>query len=299
MSEAYHRPVLLQESIEGLNIKPDGIYVDATYGGGGHSKEILKHLKTGKLLVFDQDEEALKNKVEDKKFMLIRSNFRYIKNFLKYHEALPVDGLLADLGISSHQIDRPERGFSTRFSGELDMRMDTASGKSALEVINTYPEEELQRIFREYADLKEARRVAKAIVAERTNGKIKTTGQLKEILQKLAPRNKESQFFSRVFQAIRIEVNDEIAALKELLLQCNDILAQGGRLAVISYHSLEDRLVKNFIKSGNLEGKIEKDFFGNPQVTFKAIGKPVTPSDEEIELNSRARSARLRIAEKL
>lgn len=299
MGDDYHRPVLLDECIEGLDIKPDGIYVDATFGGGGHSKEILKKLGTGKLFAFDQDADAFQNAIDDKRFMLIRSNFRYMKNFLKYYEALPADGLLADLGISSHQIDEPARGFSTRFDSDLDMRMDKSSGHSAQDVIRTYSNERLTKMFRENADMREAKRAAGLIVKAREQQAIKTTEDLKRVLGPLAPRGKEAQFYSKVFQAIRIEVNEEIQALEELLLQSKDILKEGGRLVVISYHSLEDRLVKNLIKSGNLEGKVEKDFYGNPQLVFKQVGKPVVPTDEELETNSRSRSARLRIAERV
>ncbi len=299
MGEEYHRPVLLSECIEGLDIKPDGIYVDATFGGGGHSREILKKLKTGKLYAFDQDADAFQNSIDDERFTLIRSNFRYMKNFLKYYEALPVDGLLADLGISSHQIDEPARGFSTRFEADLDMRMDKSAGHSAKDIIQTYSNERLIKMFRENADMKEAGRAARLIVNVRAEKQIETTEDLKRVLAPIAPKGKEAQFYSRVFQAIRIEVNEEMPALEELLLQSKDIIKEGGRLVIISYHSLEDRLVKNLIKSGNLEGKVEKDFYGNPQVVFKAVGKPITPTEEELETNTRSRSARLRVAERV
>lgn len=297
---SYHDPVLLQECISGLKIDPEGVYVDLTFGGGGHSREILKQLKGGHLFAFDQDKDAQMNLIEDSRFTFIPHNFRYVRNFLKYHRAIPVDGILADLGISSFQIDEPSRGFSTRADGPLDMRMSDGIELTAHEIINTYSVEELSRIFRENADLKEAWKLSKAIVAKRSHDSIETIEQFKEICTPLAQPRKENSFLSRVFQAIRIEVNDEMNALKEMLEQMPNLLADGGRLVVISYHSLEDRLVKNLVRSGNLDGKVEKDFYGKSLVPFNAITrKPAIPTDEEIERNPRARSAKLRIAEKI
>ncbi|MDD5570764.1 MAG: 16S rRNA (cytosine(1402)-N(4))-methyltransferase RsmH [Bacteroidales bacterium] len=296
----YHKPVLLKEAIEGLNIKSGGIYVDVTFGGGGHSAEILKKLKKGKLIAFDQDEDAQKNKIEDEKFILIKQNFRYMKNFLRLYNSLPVDGIIADLGISSHQIDSAERGFSFRYDGALDLRMDKQSALNAKKVINDYSEENLKNIFFEYGEIKESSRLAKAIVQSRKNKTINKVDELKSIIGFLAPKGKENTFFAKVFQALRIEVNNELGALKELLLQSVDVLKTGGRLAVISYHSLEDRLVKNFIKTGNFEGELKKDFYGNPVLLFDAINKKVIqPGETEIMNNNRARSAKLRIAEKI
>lgn len=297
---SYHDPVLLQECISGLKIDPDGIYVDLTFGGGGHSREILKQLKGGHLFAFDQDKDAQMNLIEDSRLTFIPHNFRYVRNFLKYFGALPVNGILADLGISSFQIDEPTRGFSTRADGPLDMRMSEGIELTAAKVINEYSKEELARIFRENADLKEAWKLSKAIEAARSSTPIETIEQFKQICLPMAQRGKENSFLSRVFQAIRIEVNDEMNALKEMLTQMPNVLAEGGRLVVISYHSLEDRLVKNLIKSGNTDGKVEKDFYGKPQVPFDAITKrPALPTDEEIERNPRARSAKLRIAERI
>ncbi len=297
---SYHDPVLLQECIDGLTIDPDGIYVDLTFGGGGHSREILKHLKGGKLFAFDQDKDAQMNLIDNKHFTFIPHNFRYVKNFLRFHKALPVNGILADLGISSYQIDEASRGFSTRSDGPLDMRMSNGIELTANEVINTYSPEDLSKIFRENADLKEAWRLAKTIVSARGSASIDTIEKFKEVILPIAPRNKENSFLSRAFQAIRIEVNDEMNALKEMLEQMPNILAEGGRLVVISYHSLEDRLVKNLIRSGNTKGEIAKDFYGKPLVPFHPISrKPIIPTDEEIERNPRARSAKLRIAQKM
>ncbi len=296
----YHDPVLLQECIAGLNIDPNGVYVDLTFGGGGHSREIVKQLNGGHLFAFDQDKDAQMNLIEDQHFTFIPHNFRYVRNFLKYHNALPVNGVLADLGISSFQIDEPTRGFSTRADGPLDMRMSDGLELTAHKVINEYPVEVLSGIFRENADLKEAWKLAKAIVASRNNESIDTIDAFKEVILPIAQRGKENSFLSRVFQAIRMEVNDEMGALKEMLAQMPNILAENGRLVVISYHSLEDRLVKNMVRSGNIEGKIEKDFYGKPLVPFNAITrKPLIPTDEEIARNPRARSAKLRIAEKV
>jgi len=296
----YHQPVLLSECIEGLNIKPEGTYVDVTFGGGGHSKEILKKLTRGKLYAFDQDADAAANKINDKRFMLIRQNFRYVRNFLRYHKALPVDGILADLGVSSHQFDTPERGFSTRFEGPLDMRMDTSSPLTASFILNTYSVEQLKEIFLKYGELKEAWKLAQIIEKNRGEKEIKTSDDLKKLVMPVAPRGKENKFLAKIFQALRIEVNKETEALEEFLSQCPDIIREGGRLVVISYHSLEDSLVKNLIKKGNTAGELEKDFFGNQQLPFRAVhSKPVSASEKEIAENSRARSAVLRIAERI
>ena len=295
----YHQPALLRESIEGLIINPAGIYVDLTFGGGGHSGEILKILNDqGRLIAFDQDEDAMINSFDDKRFILLNENFRYFKNFLRYHNALPVDGILADLGISSHQIDTPERGFATRFDGPLDMRMNRNHGLTASELINTYPEEKLITVFKLYGEIDNARHLAGNIVHARVTW-INTTAELKEAIKPCLPRGSENKYLAQVFQAIRIELNDETGALKAMLKQCIDALKPGGRLVVISYHSLEDRLVKNFIKAGNFEGEIEKDFYGNIISPFRSITrKPVMPGKGEIENNPRSRSAKLRIAQK-
>jgi 16S rRNA (cytosine1402-N4)-methyltransferase len=296
----YHNPVLLNESIEGLSIKPDGTYVDVTFGGGGHSRLILSHLESGRLLAFDQDEDALANVPDDDRFVLITQNFKYLKNFLRLHNAFAIDGILADLGISSHQIDNPERGFSTRFEGDIDFRMDRRKKLSGRELINTWEEEELLRIFAHYGEVPNPRKLANNIISYRQNKEIITTSDLKEAIGNCAPRGKEFKYQAQVFQALRIEVNGELDALKELLKQATEVLAPGGRLVVLTYHSLEDRLVKNFIKTGNFEGKLEKDFYGNPIVPLRQISrKPIIASEEEIIENNRARSAKLRIAEKI
>lgn len=296
----YHNPVLLNESVEGLNIKGDGIYVDVTYGGGGHSREILKHLTTGKLYAFDQDDDAFANKVEDEKLVLIKQNFKYMKNFLKMYNALPVDGILADLGVSSHQFDEGTRGFSTRFEGKLDMRMDKSGALAAADIVNTYDEQALVNMFSTYGEVENSKRLAACIVKERASKKINTTEEFKQAIISCIPKMREQQYLAKVFQALRIAVNSELDVLKELLKQSLEVLKPGGRLSVISYHSLEDRLVKNFIKSGNFEGKVEQDFYGNKLVDFKAINRQlITPSEEELKLNNRSRSAKLRIAEKL
>ncbi|MBL7889042.1 MAG: 16S rRNA (cytosine(1402)-N(4))-methyltransferase RsmH [Bacteroidetes bacterium] len=295
----YHNPVLLKECIEGLNINPEGIYVDVTFGGGGHSREILKHLTTGKLYAFDQDEDAVKNKIDDPRFVLIKQNFRYLKNFLKLYNALPIDGLLADLGVSSHQFDEAERGFSIRFDAKLDMRMDQNGKVTAADVLNTYSEEELKRIFKLYGEVDNAGYLASIIFHSRKEKKIETVNDLKVMITKCVKRGKENQYYAQVFQALRIEVNKELEVLEELLTQSLDVLKPEGRLVVISYHSLEDRLVKNFMRSGKFEGEVEKDFYGNQLTPFKQITrKPIVPSDEELELNTRSRSAKLRVAEK-
>ena len=295
----YHSPVLLNECIEGLNIKPTGIYVDVTFGGGGHSKEIMKHLDGGKLFAFDQDADAYENNLRQDGFKLIDANFRYLRNFLRMEGVKKVDGILADLGVSSHQFDVAERGFSTRFEGELDMRMNPKSDLSAKEIVNDYSEENLANVLYKYGELKNSRRIAKEIVNARQVEKINTTSELIFIVAKIVPEKYRNQFLARIFQAIRIEVNDEIVALEEMLLSAVDMLTPGGRLVVLSYHSLEDRLVKNLMKKGNLEGNTEKDFFGNPIKDLKEINrKVIVATADEIKQNSRARSAKLRIAEK-
>jgi 16S rRNA (cytosine1402-N4)-methyltransferase len=295
----YHNPVLLHKSIEGLNIKPDGIYVDVTFGGGGHSMAILEQLKNGRLYAFDQDIDAVRNAISDERFTLIAQNFRYLKNFLKLHGVTSVDGILADLGVSSHQFDIAERGFSTRLDGRLDMRMNQSAPLSAYDIINTYSVEELNEIFRDYGELKNSYKVAKAIVSARNEHDIETTGELISAVKSCFAPNKLNKSLAMLFQALRIVVNDEIDALKDFLTQATEILVPGGRLVVISYHSLEDRLVKNLIKTGNFEGKLHKDFYGNPLVSYTAVNrKVIVPDEEEIKTNSRARSARMRIAER-
>ena len=299
MYQTYHIPVLLKESVEGLNIKPDGIYVDATFGGGGHSREILKHLnENGRLYAFDQDADAVQNKIDDSRFTLIEGNFANMRNYLRLEGIKEVDGILADLGISSHQINQPGRGFSTRYDEKLDMRMDRNAGLSAYEVVNQYDEKQLRMIFSQYGDLKNAATLAKSIVKARSLKPIKTTGKLNEIVSKHFPKLKINKFLAKLYQAIRIEVNGELDALKKMLQQAALLIKPGGRLSVISYHSLEDRLVKRFIRNGLFEGEPEKDFYGNITVPFKKVGKLITPSTEEIARNPRARSAKLRIAER-
>jgi 16S rRNA (cytosine1402-N4)-methyltransferase len=296
----YHTPVLLKESVEGLQIKPDGIYVDVTFGGGGHSKEIIKHLNTGKLVAFDQDDDAQENLIDDKRFVFVNHNFRFLKNFLKYHKLEKVDGLLADLGVSSHHFDNPDRGFSFRFEGELDMRMNQSATISAKEVVNEYEEEKLAKVFWEYGELKNSRKLAKAVVEQRAIKKIETINEFTDILMPYLQKHAEHKFLAKVFQALRIEVNREIEFLKDMLLQTIDTIKPGGRLVVITYHSLEDRIVKNFIREGQFEGEVEKDFYGNKNVPFKAVNrKVIVPDEAEIEINNRARSAKLRIAERL
>jgi 16S rRNA (cytosine1402-N4)-methyltransferase len=295
----YHTPVLLEESIKGLKITRGGTYVDATFGGGGHSRHILEILQEGRLFAFDRDPDAEENVVDDERFTLLSADYRYIRNYLKLHEAIPCDGILADLGISSHQIDDPERGFSTRFDGALDMRMDARASMSAADVVNTYEEAGLSGIFHRYGEIRNSNRLAGVIVGARTNKNIRTTGELKEIALQCAPRHQENKYVARVFQAIRIEVNRELESLEIFLEKGMQTLGQGGRMVVISYHSLEDRLVKNFFRSGNIEGKTEKDFFGNTDTGIEVITrKPIVPGEQEIENNPRARSAKLRIAEK-
>ena len=297
----YHKPVMLSESVQGLNIRPEGRYVDVTFGGGGHSGEILSQLSSGHLYAFDQDADARANGYADPKFTLIPSNFRFLRDRLEELKATPVDGLLADLGVSSHQFDEASRGFSIRFDADLDMRMDQEAELSAKEVLNTYPEEELARVFKYYGELPQAKRMARAIVAARAEQPIHTVAQLKQLLAPFTPKAKENTFYAVVFQALRIEVNDELSALKEMLEQSAQVIRQGGRLVVISYHSLEDRLVKNYINTGNFEGELQKDFFGHPVgLLFKPLQrKPMEASEQEVLENPRSRSAKMRIAERL
>lgn len=296
----YHNPVLLHETVDGLNIKPDGIYVDVTFGGGGHSKEILRRLgPDGKLFGFDQDEDAWNNALSDERFTLVQENFRYIKRFLRFHGVKSVDGILADLGVSSHQFDVPERGFSTRFDADLDMRMSKRNELDAYKVINEYDESNLKRVFLDYGELKVAPALARTIVEAREKKDIKTTEELKTVLAKYLPEKVKNKVLAQIYQAIRIEVNQEMEVLKEFLEQSLEILKPGGRLSVISYHSLEDRLVKRFMKNGLFEGEPERDFFGNFSVPFKLVGKLIVPTEAEIKINNRARSAKLRVAEKI
>ena len=295
----YHNPVLLKETVDGLNIKPDGVYVDVTFGGGGHSKQILSRLNAnGKLFGFDQDEDAWENALPDERFTLIQENFRYIKRFLRFHGIKEVDGILADLGVSSHQFDVPERGFSTRFDADLDMRMSKKNDLDAHKIINEYDDVNLKRVFLDYGELKIAPALARTIIEAREIKSIDTTDELKLVLQRFLPEQFKNKVLAQIYQAIRIEVNQEMDVLKEFLEQSLDILKPEGRLSVISYHSLEDRLVKRFMKNGMFEGEPEKDFFGNFSVPFKLIGKLIVPTEEEIKINNRARSAKLRIAEK-
>ena len=295
----YHNPVLLFESIDGLEIEQDGIYVDVTFGGGGHSKEILNRLgPAGQLYAFDQDKDALANAIDDSRFMLINQNFRHMRRFLRFYGVEKVDGILADLGVSSHQFDVEDRGFSTRFDAQLDMRMNQDDTHSAYHIVNDYDEKSLSDVLYLYGELRSAKAMAKAIVQQRKEAPIKTSFELKQVLQRFLPKPKEHKILAQIFQAIRIEVNQELEVLKEFLQQSVELLKPGGKLSVISYHSLEDRLVKRFMRSGLFEGEPEKDFFGNVQVPFKK-GKLITPSKQEIEINNRARSAKLRIATKL
>lgn len=295
----YHNPVLLKETVDGLNIKPDGVYVDVTFGGGGHSREILKRLNDkGRLYAFDQDEDALNNAINDERFVLIHENFRYIKRFLRFHGVKSVDGILADLGVSSHQFDVPERGFSTRFDAELDMRMSKRNDLSAYVVVNEYDDANLRRVFLDYGELKNAPALSRTIIEARTKKPIKTTDELKIVLSKYLPEKIKNKVLAQIYQAIRIEVNQEMEVLKEFLEQSLEILKPEGRLSVISYHSLEDRLVKRFMKNGMFEGEPERDFYGNFSVPFDLVGKLIVPDEEEIKVNNRARSAKLRIAEK-
>jgi len=300
-SRSYHKPVMLRECLEALNINPEGIYVDATFGGGGHSLLLLEKLKGGKLIAFDQDEDAKKEaeKVQHRSFTFCQANFRHVKQYLKLHQVNKVNGILADLGISSHQIDSAERGFSTRFDGPLDMRMDQRSKTTAAKILNEYSEAQLHKIFGMYGELKNAKTAANTIVDQRKIKPLKTTLDLKTALQSIAPRGRENKYFAQVFQALRIEVNEEMQALEDFLHQCGDVMEKGGRLVVMSYHSLEDRMVKNYINTGKVFGEVEKDFFGNKIKPFEAVTrKPIEASEKEIEENNRARSAKLRIAEK-
>jgi 16S rRNA (cytosine1402-N4)-methyltransferase len=295
----YHNPVLLKETVDGLNINPNGIYVDVTFGGGGHSREILSRLgSNGKLFGFDQDEDAWENTLPDERFTLIQENFRYIKRFLRFHGIKQVDGILADLGVSSHQFDVPERGFSTRFDADLDMRMSKRNELDASKVINEYDEANLKRVFLDYGELKIAPALARTIIEAREIKAISTTDELKIVLSRYLPDHFKNKVLAQIYQAVRIEVNQEMEVLKEFLEQSLEILKPEGRLSVISYHSLEDRLVKRFMKNGLFEGEPERDFFGNFSVPFKSIGKLIVPSEAEIKSNNRARSAKLRIAEK-
>lgn len=297
---SYHNAVLLKETVDGLNINPDGVYVDVTFGGGGHSKEILSRLsKKGRLFAFDQDKDALDNTIDDERFVLINENFRYMQRFLKFYGIREVDGILGDLGVSSHQFDVAERGFSIRFDADLDMRMNQTDKKSAFHIINEYPEKKMASVFFFYGELKNANKLAQKIVAAREEEKITTSFQLMEVIKELLPKHRENKVLAQLFQAIRIEVNEEMDALKEFLLQTISLLKKEGRLSVISYHSLEDRLVKRLIQKGQFEGEPEKDFYGNVSFPFKKIGKLIIPSKEEIKINNRARSAKLRIATKL
>jgi len=299
LTMTYHKPVLLHQCIDLLQIDPNGTYVDATFGGGGHSREIIKKLNSGKLFGFDQDPDAHLNSLSHENFTLVKSNFRYLKNSLRMHGITQVDGLLADLGISSHQVDEGSRGFSIRFEGPLDMRMNPSKQLSAKEVINQYSSEELSKVLKEYGEIKNARALANRVVSAREEEAITTTLQLKQALEGFEPRNKQGQFWARIFQAIRIEVNQELEALKEMLQQATEMLSPGGRLAVMSYHSLEDRLVKNFFRAGNFSGEPEKDFYGNLIRPLEPVTKkPIVPDEDEINENPRARSAKLRVAEK-
>ncbi|MDP3913614.1 MAG: 16S rRNA (cytosine(1402)-N(4))-methyltransferase RsmH [Bacteroidota bacterium] len=299
VERAYHIPVLLNESVNGLEIRENGDYVDVTFGGGGHSREIFSRLKSGRLFAFDQDEDAAANLIHDDRFFFIRHNFKYIRNFLKYYQVEKVDGILADLGVSSHDFDVAERGFSFRFDGDLDMRMNRDSSQTAAEIVNTYPEIQLRTIFREYGEIDNAGRLARQLAEARNNKPIKTIEQFREAIAPCVPRLQESKYLAKVFQALRIETNKEMDVLREFLEQSIELLKPGGRLVVITYHSLEDRMVKNFIRSGDMSGKQEQDFFGNVDSPLVAINrKVIVPGEEELDRNPRARSAKLRIAEK-
>ncbi len=300
-AETYHQPVLLQESIDGLDIKPDGVYVDVTFGGGGHSREILRRLgKKGHLYSFDQDEDAEKNILDDDRFTFVRSNFRYLRNWLRYYGVEKIDGLLADLGVSSHHLDDETRGFSFRFEAPLDMRMNKRAGMTAAKILNDYDEEQLADIFYIYGELKNARKIAATIVKARQEEPITMTGQLLQLTETLLQSGREKKDAAKLFQALRIEVNHEMDALKEMLNGAKESLCDGGRLSVITYHSLEDRIVKNFMKAGNAEGKIDKDFFGRTKAPFRQVNsKVIVPDDDELQRNPRSRSAKLRIAEKV
>ncbi len=297
---SYHHPVLLEESVAALEVEKGGIFVDATFGGGGHTSEILRRMPSGRLIVFDQDSDVIANLPKDERLIFVNDNFRYLKNFLRFYESIPVDGILADLGVSSYQIDEPTKGFSTRWEGFLDMRMDKRKKLTAAQIINEYPELELHRIFKNYGELSQARRMVSIIDKQRKLTPIETTLQLRDAIKPLAPKGAENKFFAQVFQALRIEVNDELGALKDFLMQSIEVLRPGGRIAIISYHSLEDRLVKKFFKTGNFEGEVQQDLFGNVKSPLRPINKkPIEPSAMEIANNPRARSAKLRIAERL
>ena len=296
----YHDPVLLDECLEGLNLRTEGIYVDVTFGGGGHSRAIVSKLDEGHLYAFDQDDDALENEMDDDRFTLINANFRDLKNSLRMYGVKEIDGLLADLGVSSHQFDVPDRGFSTRFDADLDMRMDQNSDLNAAKILNAYEQDELRNILKHYGELKRPGTIARVIYEAKEDRPIETVQQLKALLKPFAPKMQENKFFAQVFQALRIEVNDELNALKEMRTPAQEILKPGGRIVVISYHSLEDRLVKNLIQKGNFEGELEQDFYGNKLLSFKKISrKPILPTEQEIQRNNRARSAKLRVAEKL
>ncbi len=297
----YHKPALLRESLDGLSITADGCYVDVTFGGGGHSKEILKQLsENGRLFAFDQDPDAERNAIDDGRFVLVNQNFSFLKNFLRMYNAIPVDGVLADLGVSFHQFDIPERGFSFRFSGPLDMRMDQKRKMTAAKVVNDYAVEDLERILKDYGELRNAKMIANKIHSARAIKKIKTVEELRALLKGMTPEKVEHKFLAQVFQALRIEVNEELKVIQELLEQTVDVLKEGGRMSVITYHSLEDRLVKNFFKTGNVQGKVEKDFFGNLIRPMNPVNrKPIVPSQAEVLDNNRSRSAKLRVAEKI
>ncbi len=296
----YHKPALLEESLDALAVRPEGTYVDVTFGGGGHARAILERLGRGRLIAFDQDEDAGSNTLTDERFCLVNRNFRYMIHFLRYLEALPVDGILADLGISSHQIDTAERGFSIRLDGPVDLRMDRRLKISARDILNEWESSRLAALFAEYGELEQAHRIARAIVASRQEKSLETTGDLKSAVMHLVPSQKQNQFLARIFQALRIQVNNELEALQELLAQSLEVLRPGGRLAVISYHSLEDRLVKNFLRSGNVEGKVNKDFYGNVISGIKPLTqKVISPGERESLENPRSRSARLRVGVKL
>lgn len=296
----YHRPVLLTETVEGLNIQPNGVYVDVTFGGGGHSREILQRLgEDGRLIAFDQDEDALQNTIDDPRFLLIHENFRYLKRFLRFYNIKEVDGILGDFGVSSHQFNVAERGFSTRFEADLDMRMNQNAAFSAYDVINKYSEEKLKNVLFQYGELRASAGMARLIVEVRKETPIISSEELKKALSRFLPKHRENKVLAQIYQAIRIEVNQELEALKEFLIQAEEVLKTGGRLSLLSYHSLEDRLVKRFMRNGLFEGEPEKDVFGKAAVPFKRIGKFVIPTQEEIKQNNRARSAKLRVAEKL
>ncbi len=299
-NNVYHIPVLLKETVDGLNINPDGVYVDVTFGGGGHSREILSRLSSkGHLYSFDQDEDAEQNIINDKRFTFVRSNFRYLKNWMRYYDIEQIDGVLADLGVSSHHFDAQERGFSFRFDAALDMRMNQRAQRTAADILNEYSESQLADLFYLYGELRNARKIAAAIIKNRNNGRIETTGDLMNIIKVFFERDREKKELAKVFQALRIEVNQEMQALKEMLAASAGLLKPGGRLSVLTYHSLEDRMVKNLIKTGNVEGHVEKDFFGNTNAPLKMVNnKVITASEEEQTRNPRSRSAKLRIAEK-